>query len=131
MAIRPFLLGSAVALCAVSCAAPEDSTSTIPFVDEESEAEVAPTVPATLISEPDAVLESASKELVAVHASWMCELQRRTFADPGDIELALREHLERSGSSVAAYQEFLVDLAARQDFRDAVLYEYQTSCLRD
>ncbi len=85
----------------------------------------------TLISDPQSDLDPPTVDLVTVHASWLCELQRRTFVEPGDIEVALQDHLERSGISADDYQIFVSDLASRQDFRNAVLFDYQTNCLRD
>ncbi|MFW2381351.1 MAG: hypothetical protein ACN4GZ_06285 [Acidimicrobiales bacterium] len=131
MASPRLFIAFVAALGAVSCSASGESASTIPFGVDESVPEVAPTVPDTLIAEPEVTLEPAIEELVIVHAAWLCELQRRTFTDPGDIEPAQEEHLARSGTSAEDYRRFLSDLAARQDFRDAVLFEYQSSCLRD
>ena len=124
-----FLVAAVVAAAAVGCSSSSQSASTIPF--SEPEPEIAPTVPATLITEPTVTLGPGEGDLVTVHASWLCELQRRTFADQRDIELALAAHLERSGYSATAYERFVTELASSQDLRDAVLYQYQKACLRD
>lgn len=77
---------------------------------------------------PDATFSGPEADLIDFHSSWICEFQRRTFADPGDGAEALTEALAVAEISSETYESFLDRLATSQDLRDAVLFDYQQTC---
>ena len=96
------------------------------------------TTPATLAYEitettlidgpPDVTFAAPEADLIDFHSSWLCEFQRRTFADPAGGTEALIEALIGAQISSETYESFLNRLAASQDLRDAVLFDYQETC---
>ncbi len=76
-----------------------------------------------------ALFDDGELDLVAFHARWVCELQRRTFPELSGVDDALNETLVGAGLDRETYDEFLIDLSESQDLRDAVLERYTESCL--
>ena len=77
---------------------------------------------------PDVSLEQQEIELVLFEASWVCELQRRTFTSPAAMQEALEEKLADSGVDRAVYEQFRTEVNNSQDLRDSILFAYQESC---
>ena len=76
-----------------------------------------------------ALFDDGELDLVAFHARWVCELQRRTFPELSGVDEALNETLIGAGLDRETYDGFLIDLSESQDLRDAVLERYTDSCL--
>ncbi len=84
---------------------------------------------APLVTEPTVgSFSPAEQELITFHASWLCEMQRRTFASLGDSDIARSEALAITDIDHDRYDTFLVDDLPRQVVRDAVLWSYQQQC---
>lgn len=82
-----------------------------------------------LISEdPNIDLSEDDSVLVSFEAAWVCELQRRTFSDPGAIDAALEEKLIDSGITPDAYAGFRQRVNENLDLREAILFQYQETC---
>ena len=77
---------------------------------------------------PDVSLEQREIELVLFEASWVCELQRRTFTSPDAMQAALEEKLDAAGVDRSVYDQFRTDVSNSQDLRDSILFAYQESC---
>lgn len=73
------------------------------------------------------ILETYAVEL-DFHASWLCELQRRTFLEFEDIEKARSEALVGAGLSDDRYGEVLHALADSQAARDYVRTAHNERC---
>lgn len=87
-------------------------------------AEAAPSV-----SEPaSGSFSPAQQELIEFHASWLCEMQRRTFASLDDGDVARMEALVAAGIDPSGYETFVAGELVQQDVRDAVLWSYQQRC---
>lgn len=117
-----FVLAAPVLLGACSSSTPDS----IAFVEsEEGQSVDAEALPA----DTAALFDDGELDLVAFHARWVCELQRRTFPELSGVEEALTETLAGAGLDQKTYDQFLVDLSESQDLRDAVLTRYTESCL--
>lgn len=68
------------------------------------------------------------QELITFHASWLCEMQRRTFTSLDDSDVARDQALASTDIDPDQYANFLVDDLPRQVVRDAVLWSYQQQC---
>jgi hypothetical protein len=66
--------------------------------------------------------------LVALEAQWLCDVQRRSFTELADLEVARSSLLANSGVSVDDYEAFHDRLAANTDLRLAVLQTFQSNC---
>ena len=96
------------------------------FSDEQ---DAAATTTTTLIAEAPAVtLVEGDLGYVQFEATWVCELQRRTFPTPDAIELALNEKLQELGLEREAYDAFRARVNDDQDLRDSILFAYQETC---
>lgn len=84
---------------------------------------------APVIAEPDdGTFLPEEHELITFHASWLCEMQRRTFASLDDSDVARDQALAATDIDPGRYANFLVDDLPRQVVRDAVLWSYQQQC---
>lgn len=70
----------------------------------------------------------AADGLIAFQATWLCELQRRTFPDLQAADAALDERLVASGLARSEYDEFLQSIAGSQELRDEVLSAFSERC---
>lgn len=121
---------SALLLGACSAGAENGQTATpatgLAFNDEQ---DAAATTTTTLIAEAPAVtLAEGDLGYVQFEATWVCELQRRTFPTPDAIELALNEKLQELGLEREAYDTFRSRVNNDQDLRDSILFAYQETC---
>ena len=66
--------------------------------------------------------------LVALEARWLCDVQRRAFADLSDLDDARRALLANSDVEPADYEAFQVRLESETDLRMAVLTAFQLDC---
>ena len=73
------------------------------------------------------ILETYAVEL-DFHADWLCELQRRTFLEFEDIEIARSEALVGAGLSDERYDDFLKVLDDSQAARDYVRTAHNERC---
>lgn len=113
-----------LASCGTSGANEDASTPTsLPYVTTST------STTTLLISEdPHIDLGEEDSVLVSFEAAWVCELQRRTFTDPGAIDAALDDKLIDSGIAPDSYAEFRQRVNERLDLREAILYRYQETC---
>lgn len=65
---------------------------------------------------------------VGFEAQWQCDVQRQTFDDLEDIELARSDTLARWGISNDEYQAFRTQLNESPDLRIAVEAQYDEYC---
>lgn len=121
--LRSLSVVIAIGIVLSSCASESDNT--IPFSTEDIEPV---SIPDTLVETPSEDLSGDERRLVRVHSAWLCELQARTFADPGEIPAALNDHLASFQVTLADYQEFTASLPGRQDLRKATLFAVQQAC---
>jgi len=100
----------------------------LPFADE------AQTTTTTAIavaddSEPEVVIvPDETDAAIAFHARWMCELQRRNFADLELQDAALGEALAAAGVTRAEYDGLLALLPESQALRDEALSLFDQQC---
>ena len=127
-------LGCAIAASALllgACSSGGDQFDGAPatglaFNDEQ---DAAATTTTTLIAEAPAVtLAEGDLGYVQFEATWVCELQRRTFPTPEAIDLALNEKLQELGLERATYDGFRARVNGDQDLRDSILFAYQETC---
>lgn len=95
-----------------------EAPESIAFADEAS----------AIAEPPTAEFTDEERQLINFHAEWLCELQRRTFANLDETESARIGTLDDTGLSRVAYDQFLSDVLPTQSARDAVLYRYQETC---
>ena len=116
-----------------ACASPAGENG-LPFGDTStrptpSTTEANGETPTTFtVVNPDVEFNSSDDTMIAFQGSWVCEFQRRTFAQPSDGEAALDVALEDAGINREAYDDFLARSADNQDLRSAILFAYQQSC---
>lgn len=79
-------------------------------------------------AKPNVSLNDSDTSFVAFEASWVCELQRRTFPTPDALQQALSDKLEGSGLSRPEYETFRQSVNNNQDLRDSILFAYQETC---
>lgn len=110
------VLACCVTICSVSCAS--NVPESIAFADES-----------TSIERPEtADLTDEQRVLITFHATWLCELQRRTFQSLEDADAARSEALGITSIAEADYEDFVRVTLRAQLVRDAVLFEYQQLC---
>ena len=81
------------------------------------------------VSEPaSGSFSLAEQELISFHATWLCEMQRRTFTSLDDSGVARSAALATENIDPDRYGNFLMDDLPRQIVRDAVLWTYQQQC---
>jgi hypothetical protein len=100
----------------------------LPYADPSDAGSTASTPTTLIASAPSVNFSALETDLIGFQAAWVCEFQRRTFADPSDVAAALDASLADAEISRAAYDEFLDQLDESQDLRSAVLFDYQGSC---
>lgn len=84
---------------------------------------------APVMTEPStAGFSNDERELISFHADWLCELQRRTFANLDESESAFVAALEDAGLTRSAYDQFLTNVLSTQSGRNAVFYQHQQDC---
>lgn len=134
--IKIIAFASALALVGVSCASQpsealafEDSAPT----ENTTAAEDTATDPGQAdvgAAEPEAEAFSidAPGDLMAFQATWLCEVQRRTFPNLDDIDIALEDALVANGLDRAGYDNFLAELDGSQELRDELLRTFGQRC---
>lgn len=117
--------GTAPDPTAAPAAISTDTTGVAPPVDDggddPSNIDALPALPAVALDAEDA-------ELVAVEAQWLCDIQRRSFTDLADLEVARASLLANSGVSDDRYEAFQARLETSTDLRLAVLAAFQGTC---
>lgn len=83
---------------------------------------------ALIENEPE--LSDSDVELAVFEATWICELQRRSFPSLELRDEAFADALAQAGLDAADYDGFKLRLAEEQELRDGVLFHYQADCLR-
>ncbi len=99
----------------------------LPFADSPTTTATTEAVAETTEPPSDPIV-AENGDLVAFQARWVCELQRRTFSDLSDLDIALDEALTETGLSRPAYDEFTATMADSQALRDEVLKLYGERC---
>lgn len=66
--------------------------------------------------------------LTAIEARWMCDVQRYTFDEIGDIEAELNSRLSGNGVTAEQYRAFKDDLTKQAELRDAVSVDLAAYC---
>ncbi len=66
--------------------------------------------------------------LVSLEGRWMCDVQRYTFDDVGDIQVELDARLAGNGVSAEQYRAFKDDLTKQPDLREQVGAELVAYC---
>jgi|GEM_PF-2183120 len=124
--LRPRWLLFILAVAVLSGACGSSAPDSLAF-SESQEGRSADTE--TIPQNSAALFDDGELDLVAFHARWVCELQRRTFPELSGVEEALTETLTGAGLTRDTYDQFLVELSESQELRDAVLTRYTESCL--
>jgi hypothetical protein len=83
---------------------------------------------APLVSQPDTSFSDAEDTIIQFHVDWLCEVERRTFVDLDDADVALAEALAANGINPDVYDRFVDETLTTQSGRDAVRYVYQETC---
>ena len=83
---------------------------------------------APLVSQPATSFSDAENVIIQFHVDWLCEVERRTFVDLDDADVALAEALSANGIDPDVYDQFVDETLATQPGRDAVRYAYQETC---
>ena len=73
-------------------------------------------------------LTEEEQELVALEALWLCDVQRRAFAELSDLDIARASLLANSGVEAEEYQAFQDRLDSDTTLRLAVLAAFQSDC---
>jgi len=66
--------------------------------------------------------------LSSIEGRWMCDVQRYTFDDVGDIQAELDARLAGSGVTAEQYRAFKDDLIDQSDLRAEVAVEFTAYC---
>lgn len=66
--------------------------------------------------------------LSAIEGRWLCDVQRFTFEDLGDIDAALDERLAENGFTRETYRSFKDRLADDPRIRDEVQTVFESYC---
>ena len=66
--------------------------------------------------------------LSSIEGRWMCDVQRYTFDDVGDIQAELDTRLEGNGVTPEQYRAFKDDLIDDPDLRASVAIEFTAYC---
>jgi hypothetical protein len=102
----------------------ETSVTNLAFVDPAT-----PTTSTTLIAAaPDVVLSESDAEYVRFEATWVCEVQRRTFPTQDAQAQALLDKLADFGLNSDDYHAFRARVNQDQGLRDSILFTYQETC---
>lgn len=67
------------------------------------------------IDPPESTLATEDELWVEFEARWLCDLERSTYADPADVEVALEDRLVEEGIDEADYEQFKARLADDPD----------------
>ena len=125
------LLVGATGLLA-ACGNPESVSSdttavtNLAFVDES--VGTATTSTTLIAAAPDVRLSEADTALVRFEASWICEVQRRTFPTQEGRQEALEQKLTDSGMTLEDYEAFRARVNDDRGLRDSILFTYQETC---
>ncbi len=115
-----------------ACGGPESVSSdttavtNLAFVDES--VGTATTSTTLIAAAPDVRLSEADTALVRFEASWICEVQRRTFPTQEGRQQALEQKLVDSGMTLADYEAFRARVNEDRGLRDSILFTYQETC---
>jgi hypothetical protein len=66
--------------------------------------------------------------LASIEGRWMCDVQRYTFDDVGDIQAELDSRLAGNGVTAEQYRAFKDDLIDQADLRAEVAVEFTAYC---
>lgn len=66
--------------------------------------------------------------LASIEGRWMCDVQRYTFDQVGDIQAELDTRLAGNGVTAEQYRAFKDDLIDSAELRDIVAVEFATYC---
>lgn len=66
--------------------------------------------------------------LASIEGRWMCDVQRFTFDDVGDIQAELDARLTGNGISAEQYRAFKDDLTKQPELREMVETELTAYC---
>jgi len=66
--------------------------------------------------------------LASIEGRWMCDVQRYTFDDVGDIQAELDSRLAGNGVTAEQYRAFKDDLIDQADLRAEVAIEFTAYC---
>jgi len=66
--------------------------------------------------------------LASIEGRWVCDVQRYTFDDIGDIQAELDGRLAGNGITAEQYRAFKDDLIDDSELRDTVAVEYAAYC---
>lgn len=66
--------------------------------------------------------------LASIEGRWMCDVQRYTFDEVGDIQAELDARLAGNGVTSEQYRAFKDDLIDSSELRDAVAAEFTNYC---
>jgi hypothetical protein len=107
---------AAFAALATGCSG-DDAPETLAMADD-----------APLVSQPDASFSDAENVIIQFHVDWLCEVERRTFVNLDDADVALADALAANDIDPDVYDQFVDETLTTQSGRDAVRYAYQETC---
>ena len=108
----------AVALASTACS----NEPELVFEDDDPPPELA-------FFDAEPIVEGRDRDLVQFDASWLCEIDRRTFSTLNERDGALAVALADAEIEPEEYLDFKARLSGDRELRNAVLYHYQDRCL--
>jgi hypothetical protein len=66
--------------------------------------------------------------MASLEARWMCDVQRYTFEEVGDIQAELDSRLAGNGVTAEQYRAFKDDLIGSSNLRDQVANDFAAYC---
>jgi hypothetical protein len=66
--------------------------------------------------------------LASIEGRWMCDVQRYTFDEVGDIQAELDVRLAGNGVTAEQYRAFKDDLIDSSELRETVAFEFTGYC---
>jgi hypothetical protein len=66
--------------------------------------------------------------MASLEARWMCDVQRYTFEEVGDIQAELDSRLAGNGVTAEQYRAFKDDLIGSSDLRDQIANDFAAYC---
>lgn len=66
--------------------------------------------------------------LASIEGRWMCDVQRFTFEEVGDIQAELDARLDGNGVTAEQYRAFKDDLIDSSELRETVAVEFTGYC---
>ncbi len=106
----------------------DEAAPDLAFADSTELTTFGTTTTLLIAERPDVDLPDDEVTFVKFEATWVCELQRRTFPTPEALQVALDEQLSATGLTRADYDTFRSAVNNSQDLRDSILFEYQETC---